>query len=361
MVWASTSPVTSSTLASNCTAARPGVGATGCAVAGRPMMTCTTLGRPVGSAVPAPKPTDSTVIAGIGPNPAARVTASATPVGVDSSMPVSTPTTGTCRDASSRATAGGGLGRRPWAAPIEPWPIASGDTWIVSMPRSSSAAHTPTMSTMASRAPTSWSSTSSGSMPCTRPSASARARDDGQRPIAHRVGQVGRLDDPAHLTRRAMRPVLVMAVVIVVSSWPWSWSWPWSSSPATSSRRWPRWPRSRPAACARTPARSRPARARPACAITAVGSAPASTSAPSNMSPAMPAAALTYATRPPFCTSDSARSGRSDVQDGGFAHGSARAIAHAAPNPLSIPTTVTPLAHEACIANSAVTPSSDAP
>ncbi len=37
------------------------------------------------------------------------------------------------------------------------------------------------------------------------------------------------------------------------------------------------------------------------------------------------------------------------------------AIAHAAPNPLSIPTTVTPLAHEACIASSAVTPSRLAP
>ena len=37
------------------------------------------------------------------------------------------------------------------------------------------------------------------------------------------------------------------------------------------------------------------------------------------------------------------------------------AIAHAAPNPLSIPTTVIPLAHDACIANSAVTPSRPAP
>ena len=33
----------------------------------------------------------------------------------------------------------------------------------------------------------------------------------------------------------------------------------------------------------------------------------------------------------------------------------------AAPNPLSIPTTVTPLAHDACIASRAVTPSSPAP
>ena len=37
------------------------------------------------------------------------------------------------------------------------------------------------------------------------------------------------------------------------------------------------------------------------------------------------------------------------------------ATATAAPNPLSMPTTVTPLAHDACIASSAVTPWSPAP
>ena len=37
------------------------------------------------------------------------------------------------------------------------------------------------------------------------------------------------------------------------------------------------------------------------------------------------------------------------------------ATAHAAPKPLSMPTTVTPLAHDACIASSAVTPPSEAP
>ena len=42
-------------------------------------------------------------------------------------------------------------------------------------------------------------------------------------------------------------------------------------------------------------------------------------------------------------------------------HVNMRAIAHAAPKPLSMPTTVTPLAHEACMASSAVTPSSPAP
>ncbi len=42
-------------------------------------------------------------------------------------------------------------------------------------------------------------------------------------------------------------------------------------------------------------------------------------------------------------------------------HVNMRAIAQAAPKPLSMPTTVTPLAHDACMASNAVTPSSPAP
>ena len=49
------------------------------------------------------------------------------------------------------------------------------------------------------------------------------------------------------------------------------------------------------------------------------------------------------------------------VEPGGSGHCIILAIAHAAPNPLSIPTTVTPLAHEACIASRAVIPSRLAP
>ena len=49
------------------------------------------------------------------------------------------------------------------------------------------------------------------------------------------------------------------------------------------------------------------------------------------------------------------------VKPSGAGHCIILAIAHAAPNPLSIPTTVTPLAHEACIASSAVIPSRLAP
>ncbi len=49
------------------------------------------------------------------------------------------------------------------------------------------------------------------------------------------------------------------------------------------------------------------------------------------------------------------------VEPRGSCHCIILAIAHAAPNPLSIPTTVTPLAHDACIASSAVMPSRLAP
>src|SRR5205085_7444657 len=47
--------------------------------------------------------------------------------------------------------------------------------------------------------------------------------------------------------------------------------------------------------------------------------------------------------------------------DGGGHRPQIRATAHAAPNPLSMPTTVIPAAHDACMASSAVIPSSAAP
>ena len=46
---------------------------------------------------------------------------------------------------------------------------------------------------------------------------------------------------------------------------------------------------------------------------------------------------------------------------GAGGHGNIRATAQAAPNPLSMPTTVSPAAHDACIASNAVIPSSAAP
>ena len=50
IVWASTSPVTSSTLTSSCTAARPGRGRRRLGAVASPTTTCTTLGRPAVSA-----------------------------------------------------------------------------------------------------------------------------------------------------------------------------------------------------------------------------------------------------------------------------------------------------------------------
>ena len=91
MASASTSPVTSSTLTASSTATSPSVVGW---EARSPTTACTTLGRFGVSAVPAPKPTDRMFIAGIdGPDcPFERTVINATPVGVASSMVVSTPT-----------------------------------------------------------------------------------------------------------------------------------------------------------------------------------------------------------------------------------------------------------------------------
>ena len=59
-----------------------------------------------------------------------------------------------------------------------------------------------------------------------------------------------------------------------------------------------------------------------------------------------------------------ARGAGEAVEPGGAGHRRrpiVRAMAQAAPKPLSMPTTLTPLAHDACIASSAVTPASPAP
>ena len=53
--------------------------------------------------------------------------------------------------------------------------------------------------------------------------------------------------------------------------------------------------------------------------------------------------------------------GRGGLRCRGTGHGSIRAMAQAAPNPLSMPTTTIPAAQDACMANNAVTPSRAAP
>ena len=82
-------------------------------------------------------------------------------------------------------------------------------------------------------------------------------------------------------------------------------------------------------------------------ARTSSTSAPASTRDPSAMSPAMPAKQWNHATV--------------EASPPGRAHGRSRAIAQAAPYPLSMPTTVMPEEQAESMASSAVTPSRAAP
>ena len=118
-----------------------------------PMMTCVTFARSDRSRVPAPYPEAVIVISGSGPIDVASPFTSAAPVGVVSSRPTSTPTVG--RSSKRFTTAGGGFGNIPWAAEIVPIPTATGPLVISSTSSDSNAAHDPTMSTIASSAPTS--------------------------------------------------------------------------------------------------------------------------------------------------------------------------------------------------------------
>ena len=72
------------------------------------------------SLVPAPRPIDSTVIAGKGPNRSATVATIAAPVGVVSS--ISTGESASGMPLSNSAVPGAGSGIRPWAAITEPRP-----------------------------------------------------------------------------------------------------------------------------------------------------------------------------------------------------------------------------------------------
>ena len=75
------------------------------------------------------------------------------------------------------------------------------------------------------------------------------------------------------------------------------------------------------------------------------------------MSPAIPAKQWNQATDVPRA----GRRRRWFARRPEHPHGSIRATAQAAPKPLSMPTTVMPAAHDACMASSAVTPSRAAP
>ena len=92
-------------------------------------------------------------------------------MGVTSSRSTSTPWIGA--PLSSSSVAGAGSGRLPCAAFTNPRPIGSGEQITRSTCSDSSASATPTISPMASIAPTSWKCTRSGGMSWIRPSAIA--------------------------------------------------------------------------------------------------------------------------------------------------------------------------------------------
>ena len=213
---------------------------------------------------------------------------------VRSSMPY-----GSARRASEQpTTAGAGLGSSPWAARTVPWPTVIGLQTMRSMPSTSSAAHVPTMSTMASTEPTSWNSTSSAAIRCIAPSTSASAGTCASARSRTRVGQVGRVEQ---LADHAVRPVPVLrswsCVVVVVrmscvavrrrsrGSWCVDHDDGVGGGDAAAQHRLERRARSRRSAAGRR-CRRRPR-----------GSAPASTSAPRVMSPAMPAKQWNQAVR----------------------------------------------------------------
>ena len=125
--------------------------------------------------LPRPMPTAWGTRAGAGPKRSASTAIRASPVGVVSS-PAGKPSLlarGIPLSRASSSTAGAGRGRTPWAVCTVPWPaggLAQTSWW---MPKWAKPAHTPTTSTRASIAPTSWKWTRAAGWPWTWASASA--------------------------------------------------------------------------------------------------------------------------------------------------------------------------------------------
>ena len=197
-----------------------------------------------------------------------------------------------------------------------PVPVATGDAATRSTPSTSSAAVVPTTSTTASWPPTSWKWTSAGSCRCSAPSTSASASNAASDRCATRLGQLRRRHEADDVGVGPGGRVVVTATTARVHAIP---------PRSTGSLR-----RSQPGSGSR---RSR--------ATTSSRSAPASSEAAER-----------------HVAGDAGEA----VEPGEpfrVRHRRRRATAHAAPKPLSMPTTVIPDAHDASIASSAVTPSSD--
>ena len=297
MVWASVSPVASSTLTASSTS--------DLAVAVERQLDCDQVADDelhgvdpgvelAGAGAVAAGERRSSPASGPTARPAR--TRRAAPVGVVSSWGMSTLATGAPR--SSSTTAGAGTGIMPWADRVIPTPVATGPACTTSTPSSSSAAHVPTTSTMASMPPTSWKWTW-----LRRPAVEAcpRPRRAGRTRRARGRGR-GRAAGPPRSA-----PVMCSAVRTT-----------WVSSDAAPRRGWRRCrragrPRSRGAS--RRPAAGR------ASARTSSTSAPASMHAPSAMSPAMPENGWNQATvahRSPLTSRARRRRGRARRAAGGW-------------------------------------------
>ena len=265
------------------------------------------------------------MIAGIGPNSSASAHISATPVGVASSLRSSMPRLGALRRASSSVTAGAGLGSWPWAASTVPSPTVIGLQTMRSMPSDSSAAQ------VADDVDDGVDRPDFVELDIVGGRAMHGPLDVGEHPkrrlgtFAHSFREIGGVDQLTDHPVAAVvwMTVLMIMVVIVVEH----------------------------------------------DDVGVGGGDPAARHVVERQGVAVEI-------EPPDDLGDHQRLGSGvdqrrhghvtggageAVEPCGSCHCIILAIAHAAPNPLSIPTTVTPLAHDACIASSAVMPSRLAP
>ena len=100
--------------------------------------------------------------------------------------------------------AGAGTGIQPWAAWTQPLPSGSGEAKTRSTPSSARPATTPTTSTIASSAPTSWKWTWSAGMPWTAALGLGQQREDAHAALLHWRGERAALDDRAHVREVAV-------------------------------------------------------------------------------------------------------------------------------------------------------------
>ena len=131
------------------------------------------------------------------------------PVGVASSP---SPPASTCQPRASSSTAGTGTGRSPWAAWVRPEPTATGPAVTRLTPRSASAAHTPTMSAIASHDPDLVEVRRRRRNAVHAALGVGEPREHRERRVADRRGQVRRSQQRPDPGPRAMRMTLADAL-----------------------------------------------------------------------------------------------------------------------------------------------------